>query len=136
MPTAREDTTRLADLLRREHHALAEFLIALATFDRERRWAELGYSSLCYFLTRELGLSKGAAYYRKTAAELVQAYPEVLAALREGKLCLTSIVELSKVLTPENRAEVLPRFFHVSKREAKEVTAELLPAARLRSGPS
>jgi hypothetical protein len=94
---------------------------------REERWVELGYSSLFYFLTRELGLSKGAAYYRKIAAELVQVYPEVLAALREGKLCLSSIVELSKVLTPENRSEVLPRFFHVSKREAKEVTAELLP---------
>jgi hypothetical protein len=128
MPTAREATTHLADLLRREHLALADFLVALSVFHREERWVELGYSSLFYFLTRELGLSKGAAYYRKTAAELVHAYPEVLAALREGKLCLSSIVELAKVLTPENRAEVLPRFFHVSKREAKEVTAELLPA--------
>jgi hypothetical protein len=72
MSTAREDTTRLADLLRREHHALADFLIALAAFDRERRWVELGYSSLFYFLTRELGLPKGPAYYRKTAAELIQ----------------------------------------------------------------
>jgi hypothetical protein len=129
MTTAREDTSRLADLLRSEHHALAEFLTALAAFDRERRWVDLGYKSLFNFLTRELGLSKGAAYYRNTAAELVQRYPEVLEALREGKLCLTSIVELSKVIAPENRAEVLSRYFHLSKREAKEVTAELLPAA-------
>jgi len=129
MTTAREETCRLADLLRSEHHALAVFLLALATFDQERRWVELGYSSLFYFLTRELGLSKGAAYYRKTAAELVQRYPEILEALREGKLCLTSIVELSKVIAPENRAEVLPRYFHLSKREAKEVTAEILPVA-------
>jgi hypothetical protein len=42
-------------------------------------------------------------------------------------LCITSIVELAKVLTPENRDEVLPRFFHRSKREAMEVTAELRP---------
>jgi hypothetical protein len=129
MTTAHEETARLADLLRREQHALAEFLVALAAFDRERRWVDLGYKSLFPFLVRALGLSKGAAYFRKTAAELVQRYPEVLEALREGKLCLTSIVELSKVITPENRAEVLPRYFHLSKREAKEVTAELLPSA-------
>ena len=129
MTTAREETSRLADLLHCEHHALAEFLTALAAFDRDRRWVDLGYKSLFNFLTRELGLSKGAAYYRNTAAELVQRYPEVLEALREGKLCLTSIVELSKVIAPENRAEVLSRYFHLSKREAKEVTAELLPAA-------
>jgi hypothetical protein len=49
MPTAREETSRLADLLRREHHALAEFLIALAEFDRERRWVQLGYASLFDF---------------------------------------------------------------------------------------
>src|SRR6516162_7240464 len=107
MTPAREEASHLADLLRREHHALAEFLTALAAFDRERRWVDLGYRSLFNFLTRELGLSKGAAYYRNTAAELVQRYPEVLEALREGKLCLTSIVELSKVIAPENRAEVL-----------------------------
>jgi len=33
----------------------------------------------------------------------------------------------AKVLTPENHGEVLPRFFHRSKREAMEVTAELRP---------
>jgi hypothetical protein len=129
MTTAREETSRLAELLHCERHALAEFLVALAAFDRERRWVDLGYKSLFHFLVRELGLSKGAAYYRKTAAELVQRFPEVLEALRDGKLCLTSIVELSKIIAPENRAEVLPRYFHLSKREAKEVTAELLPSA-------
>ncbi len=89
MTTAREETTRLAGLLRREHHALAEFLVALAVFDRERRWVELGHASLFSFLRRELGLSAGAAQYRKTAADLVQNYPQIQAALGDGRLCLT-----------------------------------------------
>jgi len=38
-----------------------------------------------------------------------------------------SVAELAKVLTPENRGEVLARFFHASKTEAKAVTAELRP---------
>jgi 5-methylcytosine-specific restriction endonuclease McrA len=125
--SARDLTARLHDLLRRERIALADFVLALAEFDRRRLWLELGHASLFYFLHRELGLSKGAAFYRKTAAELVQRFPEVIEPLREGRLCLTSVVELSKVLTPENREEVLPRFFQLSKREAKAVTAELLP---------
>jgi hypothetical protein len=126
----------LADLLAREHAALADFLVALADFDQRRLWAELGHASLFYFLHRELGLSKGAAYYRKVAAELVQRFPEVVEPLRDGRLCFTSVVELSKVLTRENRDEVLPRFFHRSKREAAAVAAEISPAEAARIGPS
>src|SRR6185503_2497554 len=92
MNNARILADRLAGLLRREQAAMAEFLIALAEFDRHRCWVELGHSSLFYFLYRELGLSKGAAHYRKTAAELIQSYPEIVEPLRDGRLCITSIV--------------------------------------------
>jgi HNH endonuclease len=37
-------------------------------------------------------------------------------------------VELSRVLTPENQAEVLPRFLGASKWDAKVIAAELCPA--------
>ena len=100
---------------------------SLAVFDRERRWVELGHASLFSFLRRELGLSAGAAQYRKTAAELVQKYPEVEVALRHGRLCLSSVIELAKVLTPENAAEVLPRFFGLSSRDAAFVAASIRP---------
>jgi hypothetical protein len=128
METARELTHHLARLLRDERGLLADFLLALADFDRNKRWRELGHTSLFYFLHRELKLSKGAAQNRKTAAELIQAFPEVEAALRSGELCLSTVTELSKVLTPENREEVLPRFFGLSRREAEVVSASLRPA--------
>jgi hypothetical protein len=128
MNNARALTARLADLLRREHAAMADFLVALADFDRKRLWLDLGHSSLFYFLHRELGLSKGAAHYRKTAAVLVQRFPEIVGPLGDGRLCITSIVHLAKVLTPENRHEMLPRVFHRSRREAMEVAAAILPA--------
>ena len=109
---------------------MAEFLVALADFDRQRAWADLGHSSLFWFLHRELGLSKGAAYYRKVAAELLQRHPEMVEPLRDGRLCITSITELGKVITRENVAEILPRFFHLSRREAAEVAAALRPVER------
>lgn len=128
MNTARTLSDHLASLLATEHGALADFLVALADFDRRRLWVELGHASLFYFLHRELGLSKGAAYHRKVAAELLQRFPEVEEPMRDGRLCITSVVELARVMTAENRAEVLPRFFHRSKKEARAVAAEIRPA--------
>ncbi|HEY6910658.1 MAG TPA: HNH endonuclease [Myxococcales bacterium] len=78
---------------------------------------------------RELGLSKGAAHYRKTAAGLVRRFPEILEPLRDGRLCITSLVEVAKVLTAENRHEVLPRFFQRSRRDAMALAAALQPSA-------
>jgi hypothetical protein len=72
MITARQSAAQLADLFQRERTAMADFILALADFDRERRWLGLGYSSLFDFLHRQLNMSKGAAFYRRTAAVLVQ----------------------------------------------------------------
>src|SRR5512138_242668 len=127
MNTARDLANRLATLLRREQAAMADFLLALADFHDKRLWEPLGYTSLFYFLHRALELSAGAAYHRKAAAELLLRFPEVIEPLRDGRLCLSSVVELSKVMTLENAADVLPRFFHASKQEAKAVVAEIAP---------
>jgi hypothetical protein len=75
---ARDLATRLSDLLRREHEDMAQFLLALADFDRRRAWEELGCSSLFTLLHRQLELSKGAASYRATAAALIQRVPQVV----------------------------------------------------------
>ena len=90
---------------------------------------QLGHASLFDFLLRELGLSRGAAHYRKVATHLVQRYPEMVEPLREGKLCITVVLEVARVITPENSAVVLPQFFHRSKQEAKAIAVEICPAA-------
>ena len=126
---SRTFAARLADLLKHERHAMTDFLVALAEFDRRRGWITLGYANLFDFLCRNLRLSKGTAFYRQVAVGLIQVYPEVLEPLRDGRLCVTALHALSKAITPANRAEVLPRFFHVSKREAQELAAELAPSA-------
>ena len=127
LPHARQLRDDLRRLLSAEQAAAADFLLALADFDRRRGWEPLGHASLFAFLTRELGLSNSAAWYRQSAARLLPRHPAVEAALREGRLCLSVVGELSRVLTPENEAEVLPRFLGTSSREAKEVAAAILP---------
>jgi hypothetical protein len=106
---------------------MADFLIALSDFDLRRGWEVLGYSNLFAFLTSELGLTPAPTSWRLEAARLLQRFPELIEPLRQGRLCLTTLGELSRVLTEENRAAVLPRFLGISSREAKEVVAELQP---------
>jgi 5-methylcytosine-specific restriction endonuclease McrA len=126
---ARQLRDGLATLLRAERNAAAEFLLALSDFDRRRGWERLGHASLFAFLHVELGLSKGGAFFRQTAARLLQRFPEVIEPLRDGRLCITTVVELARVMTEANRAEVLPRFYGCSSHEAKEEVAALNPMA-------
>lgn len=126
---ARERRDELTRLLGRERAAAADFLLALADFDRRRGWERLGHASLFAFLTRELGLSSGAAQLRLSAARLLPRHPAVEAALRGGRLCISAVGQLARVLTTENEAAVLPRFFGRSAREAAELAADLLPRA-------
>jgi 5-methylcytosine-specific restriction endonuclease McrA len=128
---ARDHSNHLAALLRKEREAMADFLLGLCDFDDQKLWRELGHTSLFYYLRRELGLSAGAAQHRKTAVELIQQFPPVETALRDGHLCLSSVCELAKVVTPENVAEVLPRFFGLSRGEAEAVAASIRPAAAI-----
>src|SRR5512133_2669537 len=50
-----------------------------------------------------------------------------LHATSPSKLCVMTVVEVARVVTPENVRDVLPRFFGLSKREAKVLVASLLP---------
>ncbi len=106
---------------------MADFLVALADFDRRRGWEPLGHASLFAFLHVELRLSNSASFWRMSAARLLQRFPDLIEPLGDGRLCLSTTAELAKVLTEENRAEVAPRFFGLSAREAREVVAELIP---------
>ena len=124
---ARQLRDSLKLLLRKEQAAMADFLVALAEFDARRGWEALGHASLFAFLHVELRLSNSAAFYRMNAARLLQRFPDLVAPLGDGRLCLSTTAELAKVLTEENQAQVTPRFFGLSAREAQELVAELQP---------
>jgi len=126
---ARQLRDALKALLRKEQAAMADFLQALAGFDRRRGWEPLGHASFFAFLHFELGLSNSAAFHRMSAARLLQRFPDLAATIRDGRLCLSTTAELAKVATDENWTEVAPRFFGLSAREAQEVVAELQPRA-------
>ncbi len=124
---ARSFHARLIDLLRVEFVSLGDFLEALAEFDRRKLFRDLGHANLFEYLHKGLRLSRAAAHHRRAGAWLVQRFPEVLTPIREGKLCFTTAAVLASVVTEANVAEVLPRFYGLSKQEALELAAELKP---------
>ena len=93
-----ELTSRLYELRGEERRLLVEFLVYLGEVDRRRLYAELGFSSLFVFLSQHLGYSSSAAYRRSTAARLVARFPVVAEYLGDGRLSLTTLVELRDVL--------------------------------------
>ncbi len=124
---ARQQRDALKTLLRTEQSAMADFLIALADFDRRGGWEALGHANLFAFLLVELGLSPAPTFWRQEAARLLQRFPALEQPLRQGQLCLSTMGELAKVLTEGNQEAVLPRFLGISTREAREIVAELQP---------
>ena len=93
---------------------MADFLVALAEFDRQRLWVQLGHASVFYYLHRDLKLSKGAAHFRKVAAGLIQKFPEVLAV----EICPAAVVPRREVVTEVPRAPP----FHPGSRPDTSVT--------------
>ncbi|MFN0064225.1 MAG: HNH endonuclease, partial [Myxococcaceae bacterium] len=118
----------LASLWADERKACVAFLSALREFDDKQAWEPLGFNGLFRYLTGSLGMSAGVAYRRFQAVRLSRWCPDVLPALEDGRLCLTTLGEVSKVLTPENWNGLLPRFFGLSKKQAEAISASMLPA--------
>jgi hypothetical protein len=122
-----ELTSRLYELRGAERRLLVEFLVYLGEVDRRRLYAELGFSSLFVFLSQHLGYSSSAAYRRSTAARLVARFPVVAEYLADGRLCLTTLVELRDVLDEPRLDEVLARAAGRSEDEVKRLVAALRP---------
>ena len=115
--------------LRGEHFALVDFLLAIAEFDR------LGVHRQAR-VPQPLRVPAPGGWAcpgeppttGQVATRLVAGFPEIVEPLRDGRLCISNFLQLAKVMTKENRASVMQKFFHRSKEEAKQVAVEMLPA--------
>jgi len=125
--SAREWTARLQQLLGRERQILVELVLALADFDRQRGYLELGYSSLWEYMHRALGQSETMTHYRVSAARFVQRFPQAVEPLRAGRLCITTLATLAPVVTEANCDTVLTEAMDKPKREVERIKARLAP---------
>jgi 5-methylcytosine-specific restriction endonuclease McrA len=125
---------RLADLAGDERHVIVEFLSHLEVFDRRRAWAEAGFPSLWEYVQRVLHLREGAAWRRITAMRTLRRFPQLADALRDARLCLSTLALLAPVLTDDNVAEVMAAAAFASKRDVERLVAGLAPRPAPREG--
>jgi 5-methylcytosine-specific restriction endonuclease McrA len=122
-------TRRLVEIRKQERSLLVEFLRYLAELDRRKTVVVQGYPSLFSFCTDFLGLSKGSAFRRTTAARLLARFPLVAEYLADGRLNLTTLVELRDVLDEAHLVEILERAADRTEEQVKELVAALRPQA-------
>jgi hypothetical protein len=120
-------TARLYELRTEERQRLVEFLAYLGELERRRLHLDLGFGSTFAFCTEHLGLTKASAYRRTTAARLLSRFPVIAAYLADGRLNLTTLVELRDVLCDDRLAEILDRAAGRSEEEVKMLVAALQP---------
>ena len=124
---ARALSERLRALAGEERNVQAEFLLHLDALDRRRGYAELGYPSLWEYCLRALHLREGAAGRRIGAMRVLRRFPSLVDAVRDGRLCLSTLCVLGPVLTSDNVEEVTARVVFRTKAETDTIAASLKP---------
>jgi 5-methylcytosine-specific restriction endonuclease McrA len=118
---------RLLQIRKQERSLLVELLRCLGELDRRRAVLALGFPSLFSFCTDHLGFTKAAAFRRTTAARLLARFPLVADYLVDGRLNLTTLVELRDVLEESHLVEILDRAAGRTEEQVKELVAALRP---------
>ncbi len=123
--------SRIQQLTRRERSITLLVLMHLNEVERRQLHLKLGYSSMFDYCTACLGYSASAASRRIRTARCVARYPEIHALLKSNEVNISTVAQVSSILTVENRAAVLSRIRGKSQREVETVVAEFEPLARM-----
>ena len=125
---------RLGELAGDERRIQVEFLLHLEEFDRRRAFLELGHGSLWAFCLTVLHLREGSAGRRINAMRVLRRFPRLAGALRDGRLCLSTLALLGPVLTEENADDLVARAAFRTKEEVDHLVASLRPRQAPREG--
>jgi len=125
---------RLDALVSESQRVEAEIVAHIGEVDARRLYARFAFPSMFAYCTEKLHLSEAAAYRRITVARSARQCPELLSALRDGRLHLSGLATLVPRLTPANCSELLVRATHRTKRQIEELVATLAPRPDVRAG--
>jgi 5-methylcytosine-specific restriction endonuclease McrA len=136
-PSALDSTVlaqRLCELAGEERNVQVEFLLHLEEFDRRRAYVEAGHPSLWAYCLEVLHLREGAAGRRIQAMRVLRRFPSIEGALRDGRLCLSTVQLLGQVLTEENLHDLVARAAYRTKAEVDHLVASLQARTAPRAG--
>jgi len=107
-----------------ERCAVAEVVLYLHHLDKRGLFRDAGYGSLFSYCTQKLKYSEGAACRRIAAARALNATPELYSLFKEGKMTLCAVSLLSKVITDENKREILKEAEGKSKLQVQRIVSD------------
>ena len=128
--SSQELFTSLKSMRATECSVIAEIVRYLAEVDTRQLYRDLGYSSLFTFCTGALKYSEGAAQRRIVAARCLKENQEVYELLKTGQISLCSLSQVARVITPQNKTEVLTLAVGLPKEEAQRLAAKYAPATQ------
>jgi len=111
----------------RDRIQLPELLADLAEVDARKLYLPKGYSSMREYCVRVRGWSHDVARKRIRAARKGRQFPEILDALRDGRVHLTAVAMLVKHLNRENVSELIAAATHKTMDEVAVLLAVRFP---------
>jgi hypothetical protein len=118
---------RLGELVSQSRRVEADLVAHIGEVDERRLFACQAFPSMFAYCTEHLHLSEAEAYRRITVARAAHQHPEVLEALRNGRLHLSGLARLVPLLHAGNCAALLERAAHLTTRRIEALVAELAP---------
>jgi hypothetical protein len=118
---------RLDRFVGEERERLPWFLACLGEGDRRGLFVKHGYSSTFDYCVRRLKLSEDEACRRIQAARASVGRPELLSAMADGQLSLTSVSKLAPHMRRADAPEIISRAEGKSQRELESLLAPLSP---------
>ena len=117
----------LLSLLGEERRTALTFTRHLAELIRRKVHLDRGYSSAFTFCLEALKLPKSESWRRSTAAQLLLRFPVIDEYLADGRLSVSTLVALHKVLEPESHRATLDRAAGLTLEQVDDLVLLLAP---------
>ncbi|HET9325202.1 MAG TPA: hypothetical protein VFQ05_00355 [Candidatus Eisenbacteria bacterium] len=118
--------THLKTLVAQDRSTTAALLAHIAEFDSRRLCLPAGYPSTFAYCLEELGFCEQAAFKRIRAARTGRRFPEIFAAVADGRLNLSAVVLLAARLTESTTADEADELIAAASRKSKAQVERLL----------
>ena len=112
----------LAALVARDRASTTELQV-----DARRLYLPAGYPTMYAWCVGELNLAEEVALKRIRAARAARQFPAIFAAVADGRLHVSAVVQLAPYLTVETADDLLTASAHRSKSEIEELLAQRFP---------
>ena len=115
-----------------ERETVLSILVHLVEIDRRRLYVPLGFNSLYVFCQDHLGYSESTAARRVILARIIRDYPQCYRALASGRVSMSNLDKISKVINEQNADALLAQIEGKSARDVNLLVSSRRPRSAIR----